>query len=1130
MQQVAAWLKKLGMSEYADRFAENRVDFSVLPHLTDRDLERLGVLLGDRRKILRAIVNLDAAPPAPAAAPPPAAAPTRTPVLEAAWERRQVTVMFADLVGSTALSARMDPEDLREVISAYQKCVAETVRRFDGFPAQFLGDGALIYFGYPRAHEDDAERAVLAGLELIGAVSALATPVSLQIRVGIASGIVVVGELKRSENAYEPGIVGETPNLAARLQGVAEPNRVVIAEGTRRLVGNLFELEDLGTKDLKGIARPAQVWAALRPALVQGRFEALHASALTDLVGREEELELLLRRWWKAKTGEGQVVLLSGEPGIGKSRLTAALLERLAIEPHTRLRYFCSPLHTDSALYPIIRQMERAAAIVSDDAPHAKLDKLDALLAQTSTSIQDAALFAEMLSLPKDGRYPALELLPQQRRQKTLEALIAQTESLARQHPVLMIFEDAQWIDPTSLELFDRAIGRIASHRLLLIVTFRPEFVPPWIGQPHVTALTINRLTQRDVEAIVDRITGNRSLPPNIRQDIIARTDGIPLFIEEMTKAVQETEIQSGAGPTARVPSSSLGVPPSLHASLMARLDHLGSAKEVAQIAAGIGRDFSYSLLSAVAHMSDAGLLPALDQLIGAGLLFRQGLPPHTTYLFKHALVRDAAYEALLRESRRTLHACIAETIESQFADVAENQPQLLARHCTEAGLVEKAARLWAKAGQRSLDRSAMTEAVAQCQAALKLLRTLPENEPRRSLELKVQIALARGLVAIHGAAALEPAQAYDRARVLCEILNDSATLPWIAIGQWYACLISAKHRDGIEQAKTLLQLGERQNQNSATWKTLGKYGTGHSLLALGEFNKAQKYLDEALALNQFELPGGGVATWGVGDARVITLAYLQQCQFILGWLATAQKTQRRALAYAATLTQPYARAVALVMNCRMHAIQRNSSVVSKRATELFALGNEQGFLMFTALAKIYLGWAMALGCEASAGAELCDAGIVVCRRAGIRLGLSLHLGLYAEALSKTTNRDRALSALREATQEILETDEHFWEAELLRLEGEFESDSGFDLGRAETCFQQALAVARHQEARLLELRAATSLARLFVRLGRRTAASDILLPILASFGPELDIAELTDARALVKGLGTAEPQTNKRP
>ena len=448
--------------------------------------------------------------------------------------------MFSDLVGSTALSARMDPEDLREVISAYQKCVAETVQRFGGFVAKYMGDGVLVYFGYPQAHEDDAERAVRAGLELVAAVGALKTHAPLQTRVGIATGLVVVGDLIGSGASQEQAIVGETPNLAARLQGIAEPNSVVIAESTRKLVGNLFELEDLGAKDLKGIAGPVRAWAALRSASVESRFDALHATGLTELVGREEELDLLLRRWSKAKSGQGQVVLLSGEAGIGKSRLTAALLERLAPEPHTRLRHFCSPQHTDSALYPTIGQIERAAGFTHDDTPQAKLDKLDATLTQSTTSAEDAALFAEMLSLPNDGRYPALELTPQQRRQRTLDALVLQAAALSRQKPLLMIFEDAHWTDPTSLEVFGRVVDKIPSLRVLLIVTFRPEFEPPWIGRPYVTALTINRLAERETSAIISRLVGNKLLPPSIRQDIIERTDGIPLFVEEMTKAVLE--------------------------------------------------------------------------------------------------------------------------------------------------------------------------------------------------------------------------------------------------------------------------------------------------------------------------------------------------------------------------------------------------------------------------------------------------------------------------------------------------------------------------------------------------------------------------------------------------------------
>jgi class 3 adenylate cyclase len=514
---VGGWLRQLGLGQYEAVFRENAIEADILPELTEAHLEKLGLPLGHRMRLLKAIANLGASEnllqPAPAAAHPTDTA-----------ERRQVTVMFTDLVGSTALSARMDPEDLRTVIGAYHKCVAQTVARFDGFVAKYMGDGVLIYFGYPLAHEDDTEWAVRAGLALVDAVASIAAPEQLRVRVGIATGLVVIGDLVGSGEAQERGIVGETPNLAARLQGIAEPDQVVIAESTRRLIGSLFELQDLGPKDLKGIAGSVRAWAVLRASSVESRFEAMHTSGLMALVGREEEMEILLRRWARASTGEGQMVLISGEPGIGKSRLSAALLESLTAEPHTRLRYFCSPQHTDSAFCPIIGQFERAAGFAHSDTTQMKLDKLDALLAQTSTSKRDAALLAELLSIPNDGRYPAQEFAPEQRRQKTLEALGLQLETLTRTNPVLMIFEDAHWADPTSLEVFGRTVDRIKALRALLIVTFRPEFEAPWIGQPHVTALTINRLGQRDVGGMIDRVVGNKLLPANIQTSSSAPT------------------------------------------------------------------------------------------------------------------------------------------------------------------------------------------------------------------------------------------------------------------------------------------------------------------------------------------------------------------------------------------------------------------------------------------------------------------------------------------------------------------------------------------------------------------------------------------------------------------------------
>ena len=547
---VGNWLRSLGLDRYAGAFRDAAVGPDVLPDLTDRDLEKLGVPLGDRKRLLKAIASFG---PAQMVAEP--RGPPPTPSSTDAAERRQLTVMFCDLVGSTALSARLDPEDMREVIAAYHRCCAELITKAGGFVAKYMGDGVLAYFGYPQAHEHDAERAVHAGLALVEAVPKLKTAagVPLQVRVGIATGVVVVGDLIGAGAAQEQAVVGETPNLAARLQGLAEPNGVVIAEGTRRLLGNLFELQDLEAKYVKGIAGPVRAWAALRASSVESRFDALHTTGLTALVGREGELASVQRRWSSAKTGQGQVVLLSGEAGIGKSRLTAALLERLADEPHTRLRYFCSPQHTDSAFYPIIGQMERAAGLSRHDAPQARLDKLEVVLAQTSTSMQDAALFAEMLSLANDGRYPPLNLTPQQRRLRTLEALMLQLAGLARQHPVLMIMEDAHWVDPTSLEVFGRTVDQIKTLPVLLIVTFRPEFSAPWVGKSHVASLTLNRLGEREAAVIIARVVGSRTLHADVMAEIVERTDGIPLFVEEMTKAVLEAQGEGEARRTIAV-------------------------------------------------------------------------------------------------------------------------------------------------------------------------------------------------------------------------------------------------------------------------------------------------------------------------------------------------------------------------------------------------------------------------------------------------------------------------------------------------------------------------------------------------------------------------------------------------
>jgi class 3 adenylate cyclase/predicted ATPase len=1118
---IRLWLAEQGFGKYAEAFASNDIDVDVLPELTDADLKELGVAsLGDRKRLLKAIASI-------ASAEKSSVVPTTTGPSPTDAERRQVTVMFSDLVGSTALSARMDPEDLREIISAYQKCVAETVRRFDGFVAKYLGDGVLVYFGYPEAHEDDAERAVRAGLELIAAVAGLKTRASLQTRVGIATGLVVVGDLIGSGDTQERGIVGETPNLAARLQGLAEPNMVFIAESTRRLLGNLFELQDLGARDLKGIAEPVRAWAALRPSSVASRFEALRASGLTDLVGREEESELLLRRWLRAKTGEGQVVLLSGEPGIGKSRLTVALLERLAAEPHKRLRYFCSPQHTDSALFPIIGQMQRAAGLAHDDTPGTRLDKLDALLAQTSTSIEDAALFAEMLSLPNDGRYPALDLDPQERRQRTLQALAWQLEALTRSNPVLMIFEDAHWTDPTSLELFSRTVDRIRTLRALLLVTFRPEFDPPWIGRPYVTTLTINRLAERDVSAMIDRLLGNKLIPPSIRQDIIERTDGIPLFIEEMTKAVLEADSQRAAERTvAAALSPALAVPASLHASLMARLDRLGPAKEVAQIGAAIGREFSHPLLAAVVRKPDPELASALDRLITAGLLFRQGVPPYATYLFKHALVQDAAYGTLLRERRRALHARIAETLEGQFAEIAESQPELLARHCTEAGLIEKAAGLWGKAGQRSLARSALVEAAEQLTRALAQIATLPATPALRREQITLQVALITPLIHVKGYAAPETKAAVERARLLieqAEALGEPPEDPLLTFsvlyGSWVVTFVAFNGDVVRELATQFLTLAEKQGATVPLM--VGHRVTGHTLAFTGDFAGALAHYDQSLALYNPAEHRPLAARFGQ-DTRVNVLCWRALTLWVLGYPEKAVADIDHALKDAREIGQAGTLMFALENASTPHIICGNYATANALLDELVVLADGKGAFFWKAVGLIHQGCVLALTGEASDAVQRLTSGITAWRSTGATGWMPLYLSCLAGAYAELGQFDDARRSIDEAMTVVETTKERVCEAEVHRMAGELALKSPEpDAAKAEAYFERALAVARQQQAKSWELRTAMSMAQLWRDQGKRDEARNLLAPIYGWFTEGFDTLDLKQAKTLLDELAS---------
>jgi len=912
------------------------------------------------------------------------------------------------------------------------------------------------------------------------------------------------------------------------LQGVAEPNSVVIAESTRKLVGSLFELEGFGPQELKGISGPTRAWAALRPASVESRFEAMHASGLTDLVGREEELDLLLRRWSKAKSGEGQVVLLSGEAGIGKSRLTAALLEHLATEPHTRLRYFCSPQHTDSAFYPIISQMERAAGLAHDDTAQAKLDKLDSLLAQSLAPPEDVGLLAEMLSLPNDGRHPALELVPYQRRQRTLETLTTQIETLARRSPVLMIFEDAHWADPTSLEVLSRSVDRINALGVLLIVTYRPEFEPPWIGQPHVTTLTVNRLGQREIAAMIDRVTGNKPLLASIRQDIVERTDGIPLFIEEMTKAVLEAGGQEDAErAVTSIPAPSLAVPASLHASLMARLDRLGSAKEVAQIGAVIGREFSHALLAAVARKAEGALQAALDGLTESGLLFRQGTPPQATYLFKHGLVQDTAYSTLLRERRRGLHARIAEVLETQFAEIAESQPELVARHCTEAGLIEKSAAFWAKAGRRSQARSALVEAIAQLNRALDQMATLTATPVLRREQIELQVAIIGPLGHVKGLSSAEVKTAIERARALieqAEALGEPPENPLLLYSVLYGAWISnaaAFNGDALlTLAAQFLALAEKQGATVPLM--IGHTIMAHSLLTTGSPAHGRRHCDHAIALYD-PATHRPLAMFFGQDLRVQNLSLRSLALWSLGYPEATLVDTDHSLKEARDMGEAGTLFLTLCWATVTHFFCGNYTTAETLANELFTLADEQDAVMWKPAGLLYRGWVFAVTGRASEAVRLIAPQLAAYRSTGSTAMTPVGLSFLAKSFADLGQIEEAWRSVDEAKTVIESTKETWFEAHVHRIAGEIALKSPQpDAAKAEAHFEHALAVARQQQAKSWELRAATSMARLWHDQGKPQQARELLAPVYGWFTEGFNTPDLKEAEALLDKLAQA--------
>jgi class 3 adenylate cyclase/tetratricopeptide (TPR) repeat protein len=1061
MSDLRDWLRRNKFEQYADRFEANDIDLDILPELTDDDLAELGVSLGNRRRLMKALAERasEAGKSAPKSAPKKPA-----PESSDAAERRQVTVMFSDLVGSTALSARMDPEDLREVISAYHKCVAETVRRFDGFVAQYLGDGVLVYFGYPQAHEDDAERAVRAALALIAAVAGLKTRASLHTRVGIATGLVVVGDLMDSGNATERGVIGETPNLAARLQALAAPDTILIGEATQRLLRGFFELEPTGEHELKGFSRPVPAWRVRGEASVESRFAAIRMGGNLPLIGRAHEMGLLLDRWRLARQGEGQIVTVIGEAGIGKSRSIAALQEALAGEPHVLIHQQCSPYHSDSALYPVIQHLGRAARFTAADSPSARIEKLGALFAHRAAS--DAAaipLLAELLSIPAVAPAVPLSLTPAQRKAAIIALLVDETVRLGETDPVLLVLEDAHWIDATTLELMTRLTDSIAPARLLALVTARPDFAPPWLARPHATLLSLGRLGRAESAQLVAGVTAAHGLSAETVAAIVAKTDGVPLFLEELTKSVMEAAGEDSAA-----------VPATLKDSLMARLDRLGEAREVAQIASVIGRQFAFALLDAVAPSGGGELEATLAKLVAAGIVFPEGRGQERSFSFKHALVRDAAYESLLLGRRRQWHERIARALEERFPELAASEPELLAHHFGEAGLAGPAGDYRMRAGDQAVSRSAYQEAVAHFSAGLKAAETLPKPEERMRRQLDFLLKLGPALMVARGMQSAEAEDVYRRASEIGTAIGDDAATYKAKWGLWLNANLRRKTALARDRAGELLTLAQHSGDGDllleayhCRWSTA--FFRGDVAAAVGDGRIGVETYDMARHRHLGHIFGGH-------DPGVCAHIVLANALQLSGDREQAKDSGAHGLALAETLDHPNSLAHALHNSAIRLQLVGDRDAAFATAHRAAALAEKFGLLPWRAGSLLLTGWATAIGSGVADAARLIDAEIDKATAGGPLP--QYYLGLAAEVLLAAGRPADGLAHLDRAIAGIDEPGVGFYLPEIYRLRGEclLALNRG-NRDEARSAFASARDIAQRQGAVIFERRAEASLA-----------------------------------------------------
>jgi predicted ATPase len=943
--------------------------------------------------------------------------------------------------------------------------------------------------------------------------------VDLAVRVGVTTGPVVVGDLIGEGASQESAVVGETPNVAARLQGLAEPNTVVIGAGTHDLAASRFEYEDLGTQALKGMAEPVEAWRVITATTAESRFEAVHKGGLTPLVGRQHEIGLLLERWEYAKEGDGQVAFLSGEAGIGKSRISETLRERTAADDPIRLRYQCSPYHTESALHPVIAQLERAARLESEDSAKIRLEKLESLVSQATQEIDVIApLFASLLSIPVEGRYAPLKMTPERQKEATLEALVAQMDGLSRKQPVLLIFEDVHWADPTSLELLGLIFDWAQSATVLVVITYRPEFSPPWTGHSHVTSLTLSHFSRSLALKMVNEVTGGKPLPDEVLDQIIEKTDGVPLFVEELTKTVIESALLEDRGDRYALtgPLPPLAIPSTLHDSLMARLDRLQPVREVAQIAAVIGREFSHEVLAMVSPLTQDELQEALALLVDAALVFRRGTPPRVHYIFKHALVQDAAYESLLKSKRRELHGRVAKVLEDEFVEMTETEPELLAHHYTEGGLTEPALEYWLRAGKRAVAHGTYTEAIAHLRRGLTLLETVPQGQARARQEITFRLALGVPLMSKGGAASLNVAENYRRAQALCEELGESERLFPVFWGLWFHHMSCFQVRRACGLADQLLEVargrkdeGLRLEAHHCQWA---------SRFLVGELGAALEHAEQGLQLYRAEDHHVLAFTYGGHDPGVCAYDVGALALWLSGYPERARKRSDtafglvRKLGHSGTLVN----ATGMAMNLSM--FQRDKHTMMQHAETLLKVAQDEQTENFASVANAARGWAMFEQGN-------CEAGLRMMRESvNSRLwqdpwDASL-ISLTAAALGRHGEVDEGLELVNEVLRLSQRDHVHWWEAELRRVKGALLLvGAPDDPGSAESWFKQAIEIARLQSAKSLELRAAVSLARLWQDRGKRGEARDILAPVFEWFTEGFETAELKDAKALLEQL-----------